>query len=198
MKKICVILTVFLLTCLYGCQGGNGAINDPDNAGEGLECGFELREWGDRPDSLYYVACKTEKRIFPIEELTVTCFFGTGDWQFQPSDEVEMAVRVSFVADYRDENGNQSFCFPIRSISDEEFFTEAYYVKIVNERVQYQHSEVLTIPRDLFLANQGRIGILIQEVLTSADGTEQVGSGSSAAFYYCIDGETVSLSNTKL
>jgi len=166
-RKIICIGVLLIMAFSFGAGCG------PEWA---LESGFDDK-WtnGNPPKSPYQCAYRSDKTEFDLDDVTLTFFYGNirvtagtsyAGNNFYSFNREELIEKTSHIEVYWSQSGEDTI---IKTISPEEFFSDEYARKGEGREGMYNHSEVLTIPRELFeipkkAGYEGVIWFGIQEV----------------------------------
>ncbi len=190
---ILLILLTFTLAAT-GCQSADAIISDIFN--QGLESGFEPSRGGCIPSSGYHCAYKSDKREFDINDVTLDFYFGAeGADKSEPPLEHEGIIPILEL--YFETDTQEQYL--IRK-SDEYFVSKKYSCTVVydknrqNGKVEYNHSETITVPKELFTKNSGKIAF----VVFSTDIDNRVPKTkcmTTIAVFYKVNGDKVILSD---
>jgi hypothetical protein len=200
MKIKAIILAVMLSFCAVACDSG-------ENPGEeyipaALENGF-IRQGGGggEPSNPYFVAYRGDKTEFPVDEVTLTFYFGMIDAHlgYGNGDEAEVYIKVFFLTGDR----NSWRYTYIKELED--FYREEYtcYMNRINKdtlQIIYNHFEDITVPKELFIYETGRLEFGIVEYIVWVDGViePQYETLQAVAIYYKVTGQTVRLSSAEI
>jgi hypothetical protein len=188
-------------TTLNNGGEGNGGENDGNQTNEtddgnkeekqGLEIG--AISGGSRPSSDNYCGCKSEKNEFDIDDVTLEFYFGYPFTLNGPrSDVYEDWFYIYFT--------NETEGIEIVKKVEESFFSEKYNVEIIVDYenlkitgVEYAHSEMLTIPKELFVNDSGTIWFRIIVEHKNAPETDRLRPYRVLHLHYKVDGDKVIL-----
>ena len=182
-KIVFSVAIILLVTCLV-------ALTVFQNVG--VKDGFGRS--GCLPGNTIKCAYKSEKRVYDIDEVSVEFFYG-----FSNVGSIE-TVRESFNIPcfelyFFNDIGD---CMLIKSVQ-ENFISEKYRVtpKLRNEKTvgySYNHSEIYTVPKELFTSENGKIYFSIYNMLEN----EPIKIGGTSFCYKFISEDLVILSNQPL
>ena len=148
-----VLALITLLLCFVGCD------NPPPIAREenGLEDGFKPSNSAEAPS--LYCAYRSDKTEFPIDDVTLDFYYG-GYYYQGVEYELENTHDIpSFELYFQDDYGGKFF---IKRV-EENFVSEKYSCNVVYDdnwnitEVKFNHSETITIPREIFAEESGLI-----------------------------------------
>jgi len=195
LKKIICIGVILVMAFSFGAGCG------PEWA---LESGFDDK-WtnGNPPVFPFQCAYRSDKTEFDLDDVTLTFFYGnirvtagtsyTGEFNF--IDREELIERTSHIEVYWSQSGEKTI---IKTIPPEEFFSDGYVLAgTENGKFIYTHSEVLTIPREIFEDSVNKIALGIRQVHTEEYrilANKTFGFNEGVAVHYKITGNTVKLS----
>ncbi len=202
-----VMLLILLLASavnLSGCiEGWDTTTNDSKDKVSGLEYGFEfelLYPLWENPGKSAYKSNKTE---FDIDDVTLTFYYGESfslktDGSIH-TDVATMTVPHFDLYFYNDEGVE----YLIRHVEEEwtsiKYHVERTYIeyekngeKHTKLRYDFNHSEDITIPKELFTKEEGHI--VFRTSTTHYPGKLIMG-GSLATIFYQRDGDKVILSS---
>ena len=183
-----------------GNQNTEGAENGGEaNESQGLESGFDFSESG-RPSKTYaFLAYKSDKTVFDINDVTMEFFFG---------DEYKYGIERAL----DDTRGGYSYFYAFAYNEDgdeirikhydENFISEKYTCDVTRDdnknvvKVEYKYSELLTIPKELFNREEGRIWFGIKGWHTET--WRDISITTHKKFYYKIVDDKVILSHQEL
>ncbi len=159
-----------------------------------LEYGFEVISG--EPHSDDFCAFKSDTNRFDKDNVTLEFYFGA---IYCSSEELGKSI-PEFDIYFTDNNDNMLYL--VRHV-EENYVSDKYKVELEYNRetkktkVIYSHSEKITIPPELFVADEGLIGFRLGGVDVSS--TEQNYHIFNCTWiYYKMDGTKVILSNQKL
>ena len=180
MKRKLIILTVIVTTLvLIFCGCGEAEEEEPEK--KGLEKGYKAGEGGLLPRDL--CAYRSEVNVFPVNDVTLYYSFG---WLYSIYPPEESVVDLYFI------NLETEDYHYIKTIYD--YNTEEYCFTYWNEDGEYvderffNHTELLTIPEELFVGKKGTIRLSLR--------TEERSFGWGGDVHYYRTGDTVFLSET--
>ena len=182
MKRKLIILTVTVMTLvLILCGCGGAEEEEPEK--KGLEKGYKAGEGCMLPTNL--CAYRSEVNVFPVNDVTLYYSFG---WLYSIYPPEESVVDVYFI------NIETETYYYIKTIYD--YNTEEYCFTHWNEDGEYvderffNHTELLTIPEELFVGKKGTIRLSLR--------TEERSFGWGGDVHYYRTGDTVFLSETPI
>ena len=173
-KKVLAFLAFIMLACILPAFYAG--------------CAEDMLEYEatDMPSRIPYVQCtySADKTKFDIDDVRLTFSYG-----HEYSEEKYLAYGVQSIEIYW-ENGNKQI--PIKTISAAEFFDEYPITYNANDKKQYKNSEVLQIPKELFIQEQSYLMFVIR-----IDTPPTIDHGRSfciANIYYKVEENIVTLS----
>ena len=143
-NKTKILARVMLVVLLF-----SSAINLAGCGGKGLEAGFK---WKNETDAWrdYYCAYRSDEREFNINDVTLTFYYGGN------TNGIEFPFAIYFMNEEED-------IYLIKEVKDhnpEDYLVNDEYNKILftykYTRI-FNHSEIITIPADLFVNDSGYI-----------------------------------------
>ena len=142
--KMLLILMIISLLCT-GCSGA------------GFEHGFQTSN-SDCEDSFFKCAFKSHKKVYDIDDVTLEFSYG-GNYR----DQLELCLYYndipSFEIYFENENGDKIFVKRI----EENLVSYKYNYEIITykwldiRRIKFNHSEFITIPKEIFTREKGVI-----------------------------------------
>ena len=174
---------------------GNQNTEDAENGGEanesqGLESG--LGSNGSRPIVDNYCGYRSDKTEFDIDDVTLEFFFGYPSYASQ-GDKREIYEDYFYICFINEADGSEIIVKKV----EETLFSEKYEVIMDDDEPykieRYNHSEMLTIPKELFINDKGRIKFRIK-----LDGRKNYPYATQLFcyryVYYKVEGDKVVLS----
>lgn len=126
--------------------------------GSGSGCGTNI---------IGQIACKSQKNTFNIDNVTLTISYGAMEAKYGPSKEFDVPEFDIYFAEFNPRSENVYPCvYHVKTVK-EQFFSEKYAVNMVDDRAnrvyyyEFNHSEEITIPKELFTESEGEIPLLI-------------------------------------
>ena len=165
----------------------NGEISD-----EGLKSGFS----SSGETSFFFVAYQSDKKEFDINDVTLE--FSYGGWFIHHPDGTICQCSKNypyFDIYFKNEDGGKIFVKRV----EENFVSEKYNCKLIFDEnhyivdVEFNHSEILTIPKEIFTREKGIIWISLHGEDVSQDPVEY-GWFASNYIHYKVEGDMVYLS----
>lgn len=199
-RRLLLILTALCL-CLSGC----GQNVEPEKD-QGLESGFYF-PYGLSEIGVWHAACRSEKSVFDINDVTLTFYYGD---DFGYEEDLETYREHSFTYEYYElyfANDNNKKIL-IRHV-DEDFVSEKHRCKYRwNEsgevtEIIFNHSEELTIPKELFTKEKGIVYFYVTgwgtagRLIGTEKETYRTKTISDIPIYYEKDGNTIKLTRTR-
>jgi len=204
----------FLTLCLCGtslllgrCPGGEPDEPPPYVPEFALEGGFFKSGGDDPPSPPHYCAFSSDKTEFDLDDVTLTFYFGHGYNNLIGSEPL---FAKSIFVGISDKSNLKIF----HMLYSHEFFTNHYIVTQNKDnyyKLAYNHSEIITLPREYFSKDKGSINFWFNLFATEINITEydslydamNAANSHSDAFsggggiwiYYQVDGDKVTLSD---
>ena len=189
LKSICIILIILTLFSVFatGCSVGKETKSDSQ---DGLQGGLYSFEFYDELPHIWS-AYKSDKRTFDINNVTLDFYYGVN---FPGSEEHERQTGCdipSFDLYFEHENREKIF---IKHV-EENLVSDKYRAgHTVDSKPPYNHSEKLTIPKEMFKEEYGFFRFVIYGTdIKEREATYK--SLTSAAIYYRCKGDKVTLSS---
>ena len=159
------------------------AVNFTACRNKGLEAGFK---WKEHPDAVceYFCAYKSDKRVFDINDVTLTFYYGG-------TQGVQCPV---FKVYFENEDGDAYIVKEIRNHNPDDYKVdyEGYYrwTRVFN------FSENITIPKELFVKQRGHIFFCLDITWSTNEliNDNEWKNGNLIVIYYNVVGNTVELS----
>ena len=132
--------------------------DDNENTGDGLESGFV----GSEEINGYFIAYRSDRKEFDINDVTLE--FSYGGWFIHHPDGTVCQCSQNypyFDIYFTNEDGGKIFVKRV----EENFVSEKYNCKLILDEnrdivdVEFNHSEILTIPKEIFTREKGIIWI---------------------------------------
>ena len=168
------------------------------NINSGLESGFNLSESARPAGISNHSAYKSEKMEFDIDNVTLEFFFG-GHYASGIDLELECGRNYpEFDIYFLNDNGDKVH---IKHV-EENLVSEKYRCYYVYgegwhvDEVKYNHSELFTIPKELFTKEKGRVFFEIYGINPNDPKLEYRGI-TGVGIYYKLTGDKVILSSEK-
>ena len=190
---LCFMLALLLL--LSGCeQPAQNPDGDASSDDVGLEYGFDSGAGCESPP--YECAYRSPKAVFDIDDVTLEFFFGG---HYPPNVEAFLKVESipSFEVCFIDEQGKKIVVQRV----DENFVSEKYKCTWMYDEnwnfieTAFNHSETLTVPKEIFLKETGSFSFQIRKPFAiEPDFSKQRIMGTR--IFYKTTGNTVTLSRT--
>ena len=203
MRSISRVLLILMVFSLFvtGCGQNidtkpDGKSKDPnDNIGTVLENGFNPSNDADETP-IFYCAYRSNKTEFNINDVTLDFYYG-GYYYPGVKNELENAHDFpSFELYFTDDEGNKFFVKRV----EENFVSDKYSCELIYDNdwnvvnVEFNHSEAVTIPKEIFTEDVGLIYFGIYGDNTK-DHESQTKFITGKAIHYKVIGEQVVLSN---
>jgi len=198
MKKA-LILLMTLAIVLTLCSCGETEDTDIDR-----EAGFDDISGDD--DSGYRCGYKIEQDEYDLDNVTLQFFYGSlhpNGFEERGLNDANIIIRLFFVEGFKEvieDRAQHDFMsdnrfYYIKEIDD--FFCETYHCSVNSETrsVEYNFSEWLTIPKDVFNADKQYMCIQIEEYWIPQDREPYYSGGGGQIIYYKINGNKVILSS---
>ena len=141
-RKPAIAARVMLIILLLTSALSLGACGN-----KGLEAGFV---WRNHPDSTsdYFCAYKSDKREFDINDVTLTFYYGGHYGIEYPSFELY----------FENENNDIYLIKKVDDHNPEDYLIDTDYKKLfAKDKRVFNHSEIITIPKELFINDNGYI-----------------------------------------
>lgn len=195
-----LLISTALCLCLSGCGW-----NIEQEKDQGLESGFYF-PYGLNQIGVWHAACRSEKSVFDINDVTLTFYYGD-DFVYA---DLETYRRRNFTYQYYELYfANEALTKILIRHVDEDFVSEKHRCKYrcndygeVTEII-FNHSEELTIPKELFTKEEGIVYFYVTGWGTAGRliGTEEEGymmrTIADIPIYYEKDGNTIKLTKTR-
>lgn len=209
-RRILLILTALsLCISLLGC----GDITDNSEAetpeeDKGIESGFYFLDDPLPVVGLWHAACRSEKSVFDIDDVTLTFYYGDY-FGYSPIEKYKWNHVTYESYELYFENYKTGDKVLIRHV-DEDFVSEKHrctyrYAKgtLLVEEIIFNHSEELTIPRELFTEDNGVVnfnvygfGIVMNQGVPYEEGYTNIHI-SHLPLYYEKIGDTIKLTKSR-
>ena len=196
-----LLISTALCLCLSGCGW-----NIEQEKDQGLESGFYF-PYGLNQIGLWHAACRSEKNVFDINDVTLTFYYGD-DFGYQ--EDLETYREHSFTYLYYELYfANEALTEILIRHVDEDFVSEKHRCKYRwNEsgevtEIIFNHSEELTIPKELFTKEKGIVYFYVTgcgtvgRLIGTERGDYMIKKISSIAIYYEKNGNTIKLTKTR-
>ena len=153
-NKTKLIAHVMLVVLLFG-----GALNLAGCGSKGLEAGFDTKGIGSCDDApIFKCAYKSDVTEFDIENVTLTFCYGGFYELFETATEQYLSYPVFELYLFNDTNPEEKIL--VKKV-EENLISEKYRIYTVTEKfktaIKYNHSEDITIPKELFTNESGLI-----------------------------------------
>ena len=202
-RSICRVLLILMIFSLFVTGCGQNIDTNPDNDGGDpntnvvtvLENGFKPSNDADETP-IFYCAYRSDKTEFNINDVTLDFYYG--GYYYQGAEyELENAHDFpSFELYFTDNEGNK---FLVKRV-EENFVSDKYSCDLIYDNdwnvinVDFNHSEAVTIPKEIFTEDVGLIYFSIySENAKELESQTKVIAG--IGIYYKVIGEQVVLSN---
>ena len=200
-RSICWVLLILMIFSLFVTGCGQNDQTNPDQNNEGTNAGTVL-ENGFKPSNdadetpIFYCAYRSDKTEFNINDVTLDFYYG--GYYYQGAEyELENAHDFpSFELYFTDNEGNKFFVKRV----EENFVSDKYSCDLIYDNdwnvinVDFNHSEAVTIPKEIFTEDVGLIYFSIySENAKELESQTKVIAG--IGIYYKVIGEQVVLSN---
>lgn len=194
LRVLLILLTLLLL--VTGCeQPAQNPDGDASSDDAGLEVGFKSTAGGcEMPN--FEIAYRSPKAKFDIDDVTLEFFFG-GYYPSNLEGYLERESIPSFEVCFMDERGKKI----VVQLVDENLIAEKYRCTLVYDENRkfvektFNHSETLTVPKEIFLKETGYFYFQIRRPFSDEpDSLKQVIAGK--CIHYKKAGDTVTLSKT--
>ena len=166
LNKTKLIARVMLVVLLFA-----GALNLAGCGNKGLEAGFDTTGIGGCDDApIFKCAYKSDVTEFDIENVTLRFYYGGFYELFETATEQYLSYPVFELYLFNDANPEDKIL--IKRV-EENLISEKYRAYITTEKfkqiVKYNHSEDVTIPKEIFIDESGLIWFSVngQNVLDS-------------------------------
>ena len=150
---------------------------------KGLEGGFNRK--GLLPSFLS--AYRSDKREFDIDDVTLTFYYGGSNGIEYPS----------FKLYFENENGDIHLIKEVNNHDPENYIVKLEHKKILfvyKTTKIFNHSESITIPKELFVNNVGYIMFYFKNTTENLDNESEPLYLGTVVIYYKVEGDTIFLS----
>ena len=188
-----LLLLSILLLLFSGCeQPAQNPDGDASSDDVGLEYGFDSGAGCE--SAPYECAYRSFKAVFDIDDVTLEFFFG-GHYPPNVEDYLKVESIPSFEVCFIDEQGKKIVVQRV----DENFVSEKYRCTWVYDEnrnfseTAFNHSETLTVPKEIFSSECGEFWFQVWGVNTKLPDSQMKRlPGASAPFFYkIIDGKVI-------
>lgn len=155
-KKRFIIIGAIILLVLVVVVAFMVFLNKNKNSGQdsntGLEQGFNIQSSGEEENPLK-CAYKSDKNEFDINNVTLDFYFGTTHTNSQLT-----SIYTDYELYFKHEGQEKVL---IKKVNESLFDKKYSCHKSTNEKYQFEHSEKVTIPENMFVNDNGKISFTV-------------------------------------